>query len=286
MWTELGLAIVCDIYKRLSSHHSIRMMSYITNNQMKYSNQFRKIPTIGAIQCILRRCSHLAKAPKAPKGVSREHYRVWNQIFTPSSIPVFSWYFMIKDPQQSIHVRVLGPAYVNGAPIDVYSRTVCSYFSVLPYIMSKKQTEYSARSGKASYKRLASIDEINADGTPRVIEIFTFRILQDLPIITITDLRKTYQYDSLATYCSFYMDGFEIAARRKRQFMEGQSYQDFVSYFYSIKGRIDTCGKKQLPLTTDEIMKWVDELDARNLLEYYNPITYIDEMKWIDMRDF
>jgi hypothetical protein len=152
--------------------------------------------------------------------------------------------------------------------------------------MSKKQTEYSARSGKASYKRLASIDEINADGTPRVIEIFTFRILQDLPIITITDLRKTYQYDSLATYCSFYMDGFEIAARRKCQYMEGQAYQDFVSYFYSVKDRIDTCDKKQLPLTTDEIIKWVDELDARHLLEYYNPIIETDQSKWIDMRDF
>ena len=294
MWTELGLSIVCDIYKRFSSHHSIRMMSYIAHNQMKYSNQFhkiRKIPTIGAIQCVLRRCSQLAKAtdvleaPTAPKGVSQAHYRVWNQALS-GNLPVFSWYFMIKDPQQSIHVRVLGPVYVNGAPIDVYSRTVCCYFSVLPYIMSKKQTEYSARTGKASYKRIASVDEINADGKPRVIEIFTFRILQDLPIITITDLRKTYQYDSLATYCSFYMDGFDVAARRKCQYMEGQIYQDFVSYFYSVKDRIDTCGKKQSPLTTDEIMKWVDELDSRSLLEYYNPITYIDETKWIDMRDF
>ena len=137
MWNELGLSIVCDIYKRFSSHHSIRMMSYIAHNQMKYSNQFCKIPTIGAIQCVLRRCSQLAKALEAPKGVSQAHYRVWNQALS-GNLPVFSWYFMIKDPQQSIHVRVLGPVHVNGAPIDVYSRTVCSYFSVLPYIMSKK----------------------------------------------------------------------------------------------------------------------------------------------------
>jgi hypothetical protein len=197
---------------------------------------------------------------------------------------------MIKDPHQSIHVRVLGPVYVNGAPIEEYSLdTIESHFSVLPYIMNKKQTEYSARSGKASYKRLASVDEINADKTPRVIEIFTYRILQDpSPVITITDLTKAYQYDSLATYCSFYMDGFEIAARRKCKYMEGQAYKDFVSYFYNVKDRIEACNvrKKQLLLTPAEIMKWVDELDAQHLLEYYNPITDIDKTKWIDMRDF
>ena len=45
--------------------------------------------------------------------------------------------------------------------------------------MDKKQIEYSARLDKASYKRLVSID-----GTPRVIEIFTFRILQDSLIVS------------------------------------------------------------------------------------------------------
>jgi hypothetical protein len=199
MWNELGLSIVCDIYKRYSTHYSIRLLAYIAHNQMKYSNVFKKIQTIGAIQCVLRRCSQLAKTPK---GISQMHYRVWNQNQAGS--------------HQSIHVRVLGPVHVSGAPIDVYSQEVGSYFSVLLYIMNKKQIEYSAYKGKASYKRLASVDEINADGTPRVIEIFTFRILHDpSPIITITDLQKTYQYDSLATYCSFYMNVFDMAARRK-----------------------------------------------------------------------
>ena len=285
MWNELGLFIVCDIYKRYSTHYSIRLLAYIAHNQIKYSNAFKKIPTIGAIQRVLRRCSQLTNTPK---GISRAHYRVWNQTFTSSytHIPFFSWYFMIKGSHQSIHVRVLGPVHVNGAPIDVYSQTVGSYFSVLPYIMNKKQIEYSARTGKASYKRLVSIDEINADGTPRVIEIITFRILQDLPIITITDLHKTYQYDSLATYCSFYMDGFDMAARRKCKYMEGQIYNDFMIYFDNVKDHIDTCVKKQLPLTTDEIMKWVDELDAQHLLKYYNPIIEADKLKWIDMRNF
>ena len=289
MWNELGLSIVCDIYKRYSTHYSIRLLAYIDHNQIKYSNAFKKIPTIGAIQCVLRRCSQLAKTPK---GISQKHYRVWNQTFTPSypHIPVFTWYFMIKGSHQSIHVRVLGPVHVSGAPIDVYSQTVGSYFSVLPYIMNKKQTEYSARTGNASYKRLASVDEINADGTPRVIEIFTFRILQDpSPIITITDLQKTYQYDSLSTYCSFYMDGFDVAARRKCKYMEGHVYNDFMSYYDSVKDRIeanDVSEKKQLPLTTDEIMKWAEALDARHLLKYYNPIIEADKLKWIDMRDF
>lgn len=85
------------------------------------------------------------------------------------------------------------------------------------------------------------------------------------------------------------MDGFDVAARRKCKYMEGHVYNDFMSYYDSVKDRIeanDVSEKKQLPLTTDEIMKWVEALDARHLLKYYNPIIEADKLKWIDMRDF
>jgi hypothetical protein len=59
-----------------------------------------------------------------------------------------------------------------------------------------------------------------------------------------------------------------------------------MSYYDSVKDHIeanDVSEKKQLALTTDAIMKWVDKLDAHHLLKYYNPIIDIDATKWIDM---
>ena len=289
IWTELELSILCDTYKQYSNTYSIHMMAYIVHSKMTHSAQIRKIPTMGAIRCALRRCLLLAQNTNTNMitGVSHNHYRVWTKVAYSlyTYIPVFSWNFIIRDLQQSIYVRVLGPVYVNGAPLC--HNTISSHFTVLPYIMNKTETEYSARTGNVSYKRIVSADEIHKDGTPRVIEIYTYRILKDLPIITITNLRKTYQYDSLATYCGFYMDGFVKAVHCKCKYMNGNAYNEFVSYFYNVKDRIecddddDICEKKHQPLTTDEIMKWVDILDARHVLEYYNSIIV---KKWIDMR--
>lgn len=62
MWNELGISIICDIQTIFESSFNTNDVIYFAHNQMKYSNQFCKIPTIGAIQCVLRRCSELAKA--------------------------------------------------------------------------------------------------------------------------------------------------------------------------------------------------------------------------------
>ena len=53
MWNELGLSIVCDIYKRYSTHYSIRLLAYIAHNQMKYSKKFQQLTnTPKGISCL------------------------------------------------------------------------------------------------------------------------------------------------------------------------------------------------------------------------------------------
>lgn len=47
--------------------------------------------------------------------------------------------------------------------------------------------------------------------------------------------------DSLATYCHFYMDGFDIVARRKCKYIDAHVYNDFMSYYDSVKDRIEAC---------------------------------------------
>jgi hypothetical protein len=244
---------------------------------------------MNAIERMLRRCSLLQKNNKENllnksnlnSNISNLHSNIWHSVniakyhndLLAYNEPIYASKFILAN-NNKLHVTVLGSAYVNGSPLPIENNELFQMsFEMLPFIITERNLENCNRK---SMKKIISVDQFNLDNSPKVVEIYTFNVLQNKNAddhFIITNLHKKYQYDSLKTYCQFYMDSIIQAASCKCATIHECNQDDFVTYFNSIKERIESDDYiNQKAISTNEILDFIEILKPNNILAYYNPI--------------
>jgi hypothetical protein len=224
------------------------------------------------------------------KYVSKLHNSIWNKINANHQYihvnniklykePIFSGYFRLSRKIDTI-IMALGSAYVNDKPIDIenYNLFQC-IFQILPFILDIKDFNSHKKT-----KKIEVIDLYNNHRNPRVIEIYSFDILNNKPYdndtYIISNLRKNYKYDNLKTYCQYYMDSIIQAASRKCAELDEIIQDEFVAYFYNMKEKIENDNNNDID--DNDILKLLEVLKPNNILQYYNPILQSNNKNILD----
>ena len=286
-WTNNQLKVVCYIYKKYHTIFNINILATIICGNIRrlslsYLGKSNKFPNMNAIECMVRRCSLLQTNNRDNLfNISNLHFNIWHSVNITKcnddlklyNEPIYSSNFILAN-NNKVHVLVLDSAYVNGSPLPIENNELFQIsFEMLPYIITPRNLE---NCNKKCMKRIISVDQFNLNNSPKVVEIYTFNVISNKKnnddCFIITNLHKKYQYDSLKTYCQFYMDSIIQAASCKCATLDTHQ-DDFVAYFNSIKERIesDDC-KTEKAISTNEILDFIEILKPNNILAYYNPI--------------
>jgi hypothetical protein len=231
---------------------------------------------MNAVECMLRRCSLLQKNNRDNLlNISNLHFKVWGSVNITKCNDDLKLYNVILANNNKVRVIVLGLAYVNASPLPIENNELFQMnFEMLPYIITKRNLE---NCNKKCMKKIISVDQFNLNNSPKVVEIYTFNVISnkknDVDCFIITNLHKKYQYDSLKTYCQFYIDSIIQAASLKCATLDTCNQDDFVTYFHSIKERIEIeDNTDENAISTNEILDFIEILKPNNILAYYNPI--------------
>jgi hypothetical protein len=282
-WSKDHIFVLCYFYKKYASELNDKLLSYVILDNFKRktillssSEKVNKFPSISAIRRMLTRCSLLEKNINCD--VSKSHYNIWhNNLYTYTETcklvnkNIYSGYFRLLHTYDT-SVKVLGPSFVNGMPLDMDNDTLFTMnFDMLSSLLNLDDLSCS---NTKSHRKIELVDLYNLDKSPKIIEIYTFNVLpkntKQANIYYITNLGKKFKYDCLKTYCQLYMDSIVQAASRACANIDEHMQDRFVIYFNNIKERIqndntDTIGN-------DEILEFIEILQPNNILQYYNPI--------------
>ena len=286
-WTNNQLKVVCYIYKKYHTIFNINILATIIFGNIRrlslhYLGKSNKFPNMNAIECMVRRCSLLQKNNRDNLfNISTLHFNIWQSVNITKynddlklyNEPIYCSKFILAN-NNKVHVTVLGSSYVNGSPLSIENNELFQMsFEMLPFIITERNLEYCNRK---CMKKIISVDQFNLDNSPKVVEIYTFNVLLNKNAddhFIITNLHKKYQYDSLKTYCQFYMDSIIQAASLKCATLDTCNQDDFVTYFHSIKERIEIeDNTDENAISTNEILDFIEILKPNNILAYYNPI--------------
>jgi len=313
-WTNNQLKVVCYIYKKYYTIFNINILATIIFDNIRrlslpYLGKSNIFPNMRAIERMLRRCSLLQKINKENllnksnlhSNISNLHFNIWHSVNITKyhddlklyNEPIYASNFILAN-NNKVHVLVLGSAYVNGSPLPIENNELFQMnFEMLPYIITKRNLENCnlencnlencnlencnlKNCNRKSMKKIISVDQFNLNNSPKVVEIYTFNVLQNKNAddhFIITNLHKKYQYDSLKTYCQFYMDSIIQAASCKCATIDTCNQDDFVTYFNSIKERIESDDYiNEKAISTNEILDFIEIIKPNNILAYYNPI--------------
>lgn len=285
-WTRSQIIVVCYMYKTYKNQYSIQLLSYLIEFKLKrlalsFLNKSCKFPNISSIKCMLYRCQYLDNNIHK-KYISKLQYLIWNshidlnQLFIDDKLmklwnePIYSECFRLFN-HTDLSVKVLGPGYVNNLPLDIENYKLFQYvFEMLPYIVDKNDLySYTKKSRKIEF-----IELYNPDKSPKIIDTYTFDILPinsyDKNSFIISNLQKKNKYDSIKTYCQYYMDSIIQAASQKCADLDENLQDNFVDYFNYIKEEIEHDNTSNI--SNNDILTFLEILKPNNILQYYNPI--------------
>jgi hypothetical protein len=270
-WTESQLMVVCSVYKKYKNDFKDKNLAYIIKDNLKrlslhFINKSNNYPTVNSICSIIYK---IRLFEKNKPGISKQHYKIWNNVKTGIyyNIPIYAGMFKLSN-NMDILVKVLGSAYINGEALDIYNQKLFEInFEMLPYILDIDDLQYH---NTKSQKKIEFVDLYNEDKSVKVVEIYTFNVLleknNDRNTYIITNLRKKYKYDCLKTYCIYYMDSIIQAASLTCANKHENDQDEFVEYFNDIKERIENDNKM---VDDNEILDLIDIIRPNNILQYY-----------------
>jgi hypothetical protein len=270
-WTESQLMVVCSVYKKYKNDFKDKNLAYIIKDNLKrlslhFINKSNNYPTVNSICSIIYK---IRLFEKNKPGISKKHYKIWNNVKTGIyyNIPIYAGMFKLSN-NMDILVKVLGSAYINGEALDIYNQKLFEInFEMLPYILDIDDLQYN---NTKSQKKIEFVDLYNEDKSVKVVEIYTFNVLleknNDRNTYIITNLRKKYKYDCLKTYCIYYMDSIIQAASLTCANKHENDQDEFVEYFNDIKERIENDNKM---VDDNEILDLIDIIRPNNILQYY-----------------